>query len=210
MMAVVHFLIRPILYLIFKILFRLKVYGAEMVPEKGGVIIAANHVSFLDPPLLGVVLKRRTTFIAKQYLFNTPIIGPVVKHYSMPVDAGRTRPSTIKEAVRRLRSGELIVIFPEGGINLDGSFIDAKRGIGLIASMSGATIVPAFIDGTQRALPVGARFLRPARIEVFFGQPLKLGENEDEKGFQERVCMVIMDKIKALGEGQMANGKLNL
>lgn len=210
MLKILHFLIRPIVYLLFKIFFRLKVYGADMVSEKGGVIIAANHVSFLDPPLLGVALKRKATFIAKRYLFNIPFIGPIVNLYSIPVDAGRTRPSTIKEAVRRLVSGELMVIFPEGGINLDGSFIDAKRGIGLIASMSGATIVPAFIDGTQRALPVGARFLRPARIEVFFGQPLKLGETEDEKGFQEKVCMVIMDKIKALGDRQRANGKLNL
>lgn len=162
------------------------------------MIIAANHVSFLDPPLLGVVLKRRATFIAKRYLFSVPIISPIVKLYSIPVDAGRTRPSTIKEAVKRLKNGELVVIFPEGGINLNGSFIDAKRGIGLIAAMSGAYIVPAFIDGTQRALPVGSKFLRPAKIELHFGHPLKLEENEDAKEFEERIYMDIMGKIKAL------------
>jgi 1-acyl-sn-glycerol-3-phosphate acyltransferase len=200
MFKILHFLIRPIVYLLFKIFFRLEVSGAEMVPEKGGVIIAANHVSFLDPPFLGVVLKRRATFIAKRYLFSVPIIGHIVKLYSIPVDAGRTRPSTIKEAVRRLKRGELIVIFPEGGINLNGRFIDAKRGIGLIASISGVSIVPAFIDGTQRALPVGSRFLRPAKIELSFGQPLKLEENEDEKEFEERICRDIMDKIMELGD----------
>ncbi|WP_333653002.1 lysophospholipid acyltransferase family protein [Dissulfurispira sp.] len=189
---------RPVGYLLFKVFFRLKVYGSEFIPEKGGVIIAANHVSFLDPPLLGVVLKRRATFIAKRYLFSMPIIGHIVKLYSIPVDAGRTRPSTIKEAVKRLKMGELVVIFPEGGINLNGSFIDAKRGIGLIAAMSGVYIVPAFIDGTQRALPVGSKFLRPAKIELHFGHPLKLEENEDAKEFEERICMDIMGKIKAL------------
>jgi 1-acyl-sn-glycerol-3-phosphate acyltransferase len=198
MLNFLHSVLRPIAYLSFKILFRLKVYGLEFIPEKGGAIIAANHVSFLDPPILGVALKRKATFIAKQYLFSAPIIGPVVKHYSIPVDAGKTRPSTIKEAVKRLKRGELVVIFPEGGINLNGSFIDAKRGIGLIASMSGTPIVPAFIDGTQRALPVGSRFLRPAKIELHFGHPLKLEENEDAKEFEERICMDIMGKIKEL------------
>ncbi|MDI6729287.1 MAG: lysophospholipid acyltransferase family protein [Thermodesulfovibrionales bacterium] len=183
----------------FKVFFRLKVYGPGFIPEKGGVIIAANHVSFLDPPLLGVALKRRATFIAKRYLFSVPFIGYIVKLYSIPVDAGRTRPSTIKEAVKRLKMGELIVIFPEGGINLNGSFIDAKRGVGLIAAMSGVPIVPAFIDGTQRALPVGSKFLRPAEIELHFGHPLKLKENEDAKEFEERICRDIMGKITILG-----------
>ncbi|WP_203472889.1 lysophospholipid acyltransferase family protein [Dissulfurispira thermophila] len=174
-------------------------YDLKSIPEKGGVIIAANHISFLDPPLLWAVLKRKPTFIAKKYLFSVPIIGHIVRLYSIPVDVVRTRPSTIKEAVRRLKNGELLVIFPEGGINHDGSFINAKRGIGMIASMSGACVVPAFIDGTQRVLPVGARFFKMSNITLRFGCPLKLEKGEDEDEFGERICRDIMDRIKSLG-----------
>jgi len=191
---------KAVLWLLFKVLFRLKVHNAAMVPRKGGVIIAANHASYLDPPILCAALERKATYMAMKELFDVPLIGSLVPSYCIPVDREKTRPTTIKEAVRRLRNGEVIVIFPEGGINIADRFLIAKRGIGLIASMSGAPVVPALIAGTQRALPVGAKLPRLSKIEVFFGGALVPGEFEEARDFRERVWRDVMERIKDLKE----------
>lgn len=200
MITGLYFFFRVLFYYIFRVFFGFKVYGSEVVPEIGGVIIAANHVSYLDPPVLGLALKRKAVFIAKKELFTLPVIGCLIRRLCIPVDREHPKPSTIKEALKRLRNGEVVVIFPEGGINLNGSFKDAKRGIGLISYMSNVPVIPVFIKGTHKALPVGTWFPRLAKIEVFFGNPLKLEEYEDEKDFQERICRDIMDRIKELGK----------
>lgn len=199
MRTFIYFFLRAIGLFIAKIFFRFKVYGPEMVPEKGGVIIAANHVSYIDPPVLAMALKRMPTYLAVKFAIDWPVVGWLIGLYSMPVEPGRTPPSTIKEAIRRLRRGEAVVIFPEGGRSYDGSFLDAQRGIGVIAAKSGVPVVPAFINGTYEVLPVGARFPRLARLEVFFGQPLKLEAGEAEEAFRDRVSGEIMDRIRALG-----------
>lgn len=201
-------------YLFFKVLFRivfgflfcLEVRGVENVPEEGGVIVAANHSSYLDPPVIGVALRRRATFMAREGLFKIPLLKTFVAAFSIPVKRGRPRPSTIKEAVHRLKGGELIVMFPEGGRSKNGKFLDPKRGVGLIATMSGTPVVPALIRGTERAFPVGARFIRPAKIRVVFGKPLIIqkGGSESEKDFQERVAQDIMKAITRLDSKQRA------
>lgn len=201
-----------ILWVILRSFFRLEVKGAENVPPEGGVIIAANHCSYLDPPVIGVSLKRRATYMAREGLFRIPLLKTFVAAFSFPVKRGRPRPSTIKEAVQRLKSGELIVMFPEGGRSQDGSFLDPKRGIGLIAAMSNAPVVPTLIKGTERALPVGARFPRPAKIEVIFGRPLTIkrdGDGETEKDFQERIARDIMREIRMLNSGQKGSTSVN-
>jgi len=148
------------------------VKGKENVPLKGGVIIAANHISYLDPPLIGAVLPRRAIFMARKGLFEIPILRWGIKQTAIPVDRKKTSPSTIKEAVRRLKSGEAVVLFPEGRRSETGELLEGKRGIGMVASLSKAPIVPAFVKGTDRALPVNARWLKRARITVVFDKPI--------------------------------------
>jgi len=148
------------------------VKGKENVPLKGGVIIAVNHISYLDPPLIGAVLPRRAIFMARKGLFEIPILRWGIKQTAIPVDRKKTSPSTIKEAVRRLKSGEAVVLFPEGRRSETGELLEGKRGIGMVASLSKAPIVPAFVKGTDRALPVNARWLKRARITVVFDKPI--------------------------------------
>jgi len=186
-------------FLLFKIFFRLKIDGIEKVPQKGGVIVASNHASHLDPLVIGsAIRKRQATFMAKRGLFKIPFIGAFVKTFSFPVDRGAPQPSTIKEAVRRLKNGELIVMFPEGGRSRDGSLLDAKRGAGMIAAMSKAVIVPAFIDGADKALPAGARYIKLSNIKIFFGNPIETKGTETGKDFQEKIGSDIMKEIKNL------------
>lgn len=186
--------------IIFKFLFCLEVKGVENVPEEGGVIVAANHSSYLDPPVIGVALKRQATYMAREGLFKIPLLRTFVAAFSFPVKRGRPRPSTIKEAVHRLKRGELIVMFPEGGRSENGRFLDPKRGIGLIATMSGAPVVPALIRGTEKAFPAGAKFIRPAKIKVVFGRPIIIQKGSSEKDFQERVAQDIMKAITKLDD----------
>jgi len=190
--------IRRTLYVIFKLFNRLEVIGGENIPQNGGVIVASNHVSYLDPPVLGVALKRRPTYIAKEGLFRIPFIGRIVRACCFPVKRDKPQPSLIKEAVNRLKKGEILVLFPEGSRSVDGNFLDAKRGVGMIAVISAVPVVPTLIEGTDKALPVGANLLRPAKIRVVFGSPLTVGIKEKDKVSQERISREIMDRIKKL------------
>lgn len=164
--------------------------------------MAANHASYFDPPVLGGVSTRRVRFMAREGLFNIPVFRTFIKMFSFPVRRDKPHPSAIKEAVRRLRRGELIVMFPEGRRSVDGSLLGAKRGLGVIAAMSRVPVVPTFIKGTEKALPVGARFPRPSKITVRFGAPLVMHQGETEKQFQERLTNNIVKEIENLkGKG---------
>lgn len=189
---------KAIFWIIFSCFFGLEVKDAENVPRNGGVIVAANHTSYLDPPVIGVALKRQATYMAREGLFKIPLLRTFVAAFSFPIKRGKPTPSTIKEAVQRLRRGELIVMFPEGGRSQDGTFLDPKRGVGLIASMSKAVVVPALIRGTEKAFPVGARFIKPAKIRVIFGRPIMIGSQEADRDFQKRVAQDIMKEIMSL------------
>ncbi|MFZ6017538.1 MAG: lysophospholipid acyltransferase family protein [Nitrospirota bacterium] len=197
-MNFLYWFFRAIFYIFLKVFNRLEVIGSKNVPDKGGVIVAANHVSYLDPPVIGAALKRRATYMAKQELFKIPLLGIFIKSFSFPVNRDRPQPSTIKEAVSRLKEGELIVIFPEGGRSVDGSLLDAKRGVGIIVAISRMPVVPALIEGTEKALPADRKFLRPAKIKVIFGNPITIEKMERDKDFQERISKDIMEAIKNL------------
>ena len=198
-MTVAYRFTTTLFFILLKIFFRLKIIDVEKVPKKGGVIVVSNHVSHLDPLVIGVAIrKRQSTFMAKSGLFKIPLIGAFVKTFSFPVDRDNPQPSTIKEAVKRLKNGEIIVMFPEGGRSRDGSLLDAKRGTGMIAAMSKAVIVPAFIEGTDKALPAGARRIRLSRIKVYFGEPIEIKGTETGKDFQERIGSDIMEAIRDL------------
>jgi 1-acyl-sn-glycerol-3-phosphate acyltransferase len=193
-----YWFFRAIFYIFFRVFNRLEVIGSENIPEERGVIVAANHVSYLDPLVIGAALKRRATYVAKEGLFNIPLIGTFVRTFSLPVKRSRAQPSTIKEAVKRLREGELIVMFPEGGRIADGSILDAKRGVGVIAAISRMPVVPALIKGTEKALPVGSIFLRPTKITVIFDNPIDIDKDETDKHFKERISRETMERIREL------------
>jgi 1-acyl-sn-glycerol-3-phosphate acyltransferase len=179
------------------------VKGKENIPPEGGVLIAANHISYLDPPLVGSVTPRRATFMARKGLFDIPVIGWMIKSAAFPVDRERTRPSTIKETVRRLKGGEIIVMFPEGRRSDSGELMEAKRGVGMIVTLSKVPVVPTLIVGSDRALPVDAKWLKRARITVEFGKSVDYtsianGEKESSQELQEQISKYIMSVIREM------------
>lgn len=191
-------IIRYIAYIFFKLLFRLEVKNIESIPKDGGVIIAVNHASYLDPPLMAAVLPRKPTFIAKESLFRIPLIGLVIRAYSIGVRRDVPGPSTLKKAVKVLKNGNLLVIFPEGGRSRDGRLMEIKRGVGLLASLTGAEVVPAYIKGAHRVLPVGARIPRPYKIKIIFGKPIIRKKDEPEEVYEERVTQEVYAELRRL------------
>jgi 1-acyl-sn-glycerol-3-phosphate acyltransferase len=183
---------------IFRINGGLKVRGKDNIPIQGGVIIASNHISYLDPPLISAVLPRKATFMARRGLFEIPLLGWFIKHFAFPVDRERPRPSTIKEAVRRLKKGELIVIFPEGRRSETGKLLDPKPGIGMLVILGNVPIIPTLITGTDKALPVGAKWLKRARISVIFERPIYPEKKNNREHLYEDISKRIMATIGEL------------
>ncbi len=156
-----------------RIFFRLKVVGVENVPQEGGVIVAANHNSYFDIPLLGCSLARRADNIAKSELFRNRLIASLFTALGgFPVRRGRFDRSAIAEAVNRLRADRLLAIYPEGRRSPDGRLQPAMSGIGLLVTKSGVKVVPAYMHGAN---PV--RLFR--RVTVIFGEPLDFKEEID-------------------------------
>jgi len=155
-----------LVYALARLFFRLTVVGVENIPKEGGVIVAANHNSYFDIPLLGCSLIRRAENIAKSELFRNRFIAALFTALGgFPVRRGRFDRSAISEAVKRLKDGRLLAIYPEGRRSPDGRLQPAMPGIGLLVMKSGAVVVPAYIQGAH---PV--RLFR--RVTVIFGKPL--------------------------------------
>ncbi len=192
-------LVQLTIKIVLKINGTLKVYGKENVPKKSGVIVASNHISYLDPPLIGAVLPRIATFMARKGLFDVPVLRWMISRAAFPVDRENPRPSSIKDAVRRLKNGELIVLFPEGKRSETGEFQEAKRGVEVIAKLSKAAIVPTLLVGSDKALPSKAKWLKKADISIVFGKPIYYTDSADRNGqAQGNIGSTIMNAIGEL------------
>ena len=183
-----------VIRLIFRINGGLDIKGRENIPLEGGVIIAFNHISFLDPLLAGAALPRRATFMARRELFNFPVLGWMAKHYALPVDKERLLPSTAKQSARRLREGGVVVIFPEGMRSKTGELLEAGQGVGMIAVHGNVPVVPALITGSNEALPFDAKWLKRAKVSVIFGEPIYPSKTEIT-GQRHSLYKDISDKV---------------
>lgn len=143
-----------ILHLLFPLFFRLlgaRHFGEDNLPSEGGVIVAANHMSNWDPPFLASFLSRPVGYMAKQELFEIPVFGTVIRWlFAFPVRRGAADRSAVKAAVKELRAGRCVGIFPEGTRSKDGEIHHFGSGVALLAAMSGAPVLPAAIMGTDK------------------------------------------------------------
>ena len=153
--------------------FRWRVFGAEQVPLEGGVILASNHASFLDPPLVGAGIKRDINYLARESLFRFPGIGALLRSWNaVPVDRDGGGAKGLKTILDRLLNGNGIILFPEGTRTKDGKLLPARSGIGLTVIKSTAPVVPVRVFGTFEAYGRNHKFPRPRRIAVKYGRPM--------------------------------------
>ncbi len=176
---------------IFCILYlRLRVKGIEHIPPEGGFILAGNHVSFLDPVAFGVSCPRLLNYMARDTLFKIPIFGSMIKSfYAFPLKRNSSDIGAIKEALRRLKKGGGLLVFPQGTRGLTREVGEGFVGVGFLARKSGSPVIPAYVKGTNRAMPKGAKFIKPRRIKVIFGESLSFPKdrNTSDKDFTREI-----------------------
>lgn len=185
---------RRVCLVLLRVVWRLRVIHPERVPATGAVILACNHVSYLDPPILGAALRRPVTYLAKKELFAIPVLGPVIRALgAYPLDREAGGAAAIRVALRVLKEGRCVGIFPEGTRNLDGTAPE-KGGAALLGALSGATVVPAAISGSRDAK-------RLHRITIIYGEPLTVTRQRKADGDDlEKWTKEIMSRIRALEE----------
>jgi 1-acyl-sn-glycerol-3-phosphate acyltransferase len=191
-----------------RVCFRYRTVGAEHVPRQGGVLLAANHESYLDIPLLGCGVRRRLHFLGRRSLFPNPIIGWICRHLGwIPIRQDRLDREGFSEAIQLIKAGKAVVIYPEGARSRDGCLQPAKPGVGVIVAKTGCPVVPVHIEGTFEALPPDARFIRCRPVTVTFGEPMDLTEELkklDGKTAYQHVASAVMARIAELAGNSAA------
>jgi len=185
----------------FRTLFGMRVIGGENLVTKGPVLVASNHQSFLDPPLIGNLYKDEMVFLARKTLFKGFFKWLYKQWNAIPVDQDRPDMASLKTIIRKLKEGNRVLVFPEGARTLDGNLGEAAPGIGLIAAKSGAVIQPVRIRGAREALPRGSARIHFARITVTIGKPITLTPAElKEASGKEGYDQLAKRIMTAIGE----------
>lgn len=162
---------------LFTTCFRSKYYNPERVPASGPVILAANHASFFDPPLIGSGLRRDINYLARESLFHNPVMGWALRNVNVvPVDRDGGGARGLKAILDRLLNGHGIILFPEGTRTSDGRLQPARSGIGLTVIKSTAPVVPVRVFGTFEAYGRHLKLPRPHAVAVKYGRPLLFQE----------------------------------
>jgi 1-acyl-sn-glycerol-3-phosphate acyltransferase len=133
-----------------------------------------------DPPLVGLTCPRRLNYLARDTLFKVPILAPLIKFLdAIPIDREGGGLAGLKETLRRLKAGELVLIFPEGTRTRDGNVAPLKPGLIAVARRSGVPLIPVGIDGAYQAWPRTARFPRLGRVAIVIGEPIAASQVQD-------------------------------
>jgi 1-acyl-sn-glycerol-3-phosphate acyltransferase len=165
------------LQLLAVVAYRVRYSGRENIPSEGGVLVVCNHQSHFDPPLVGIGVPRRMNYLARETLFGFAPFRWLIKSVdAIPIDRDGIGLSGIKESLRRLKRGEMVLIFPEGTRTPDGKIAAFRPGFTALASRSDAAILPVAVAGAYQAWPRWRLLPGPGRIRVHFGRPISPAE----------------------------------
>jgi 1-acyl-sn-glycerol-3-phosphate acyltransferase len=209
---------KAVLFALSKVYLRLGSEGREHIPKRGGVLIVSNHLSHLDPPVLGITCPRPIRFMARENLRRAPLVGGLIRRWGViPVFRNdmRSAVGAVSLALQALRDGSVVAIFPEGTRSDTGRLQPEKvrSGAAVLALESGVTVIPGAISGTYRALPKGAAFARPYRVVVRYGAPLDLADFKGRRPTPadiREVTIRILEAIHALLPEEHRAGKITL
>lgn len=154
--------------------FGIRVADAEKIPPNGGALVCANHQSHLDPVLFGIASRRRMNYLAKKELFRYPPLSWLIRFLdAIPIDRDGFSAGAIKEVMKRLKRGEMVLMFPEGTRTPDGELKEIKPGFLTIARRTKVALIPCGVTGSFQAWPRKNKLPRPGvGIRITFGDPL--------------------------------------
>jgi 1-acyl-sn-glycerol-3-phosphate acyltransferase len=176
--------------------FQYRAYGRENIIEEGPAIMAANHQSYLDPPLVGITCRNELFFLARKTLFEKRFLGAIISRVNaLPVDLRRGDLTALRAIMNLLKEGHRTVIFPEGTRSLTGQIQQARPGIGMIIARTLAPVVPMRIFGSFEAWPKGGK-IRPHPITVVVGKPLRF-KKEDFAAHNREVYQKTSEQVLA-------------
>ena len=188
--------------------YRLRVRGRRHVPRRGGLIVAANHCSYLDPPIMAVCAHRRVVhFMARDTLLSIFVARWFFRRVGViPLDRTRGDLGALRKAIATLKEDKVVGLFPEGTRSPDGRIRTAKGGIGFLIAKSGVPVVPLHIAGSFEAFPKGASRFRKSRISARFGPVITPEEIRavmpGKKSDYEAVGALVMERIRQLAPGE--------
>jgi len=179
-----------------KTVFSYRAFGQENIIEEGPAIMAANHQSYLDPPLVGITCRNELYFLARKTLFEKKLLGSLISRVNaLPVDLSRGDLTAVRTIINLLKEGHRTVIFPEGTRSLDGKIQQARPGIGMIIAKTLVPVVPMRIFGSFQAWPKGGK-ITPHPITVVVGKPLRFVK-EDFAGSSRESYQKISERVLA-------------
>lgn len=175
--------------IIFSAIYRRKITGLENLPENGRYILAANHLSYADPPLVGSCIKKKIYYIAKKELFRIPVFGWFIKKMNaFPVDREIADAGALKNALKILESGNILLVFPEGTRYKPGKIRKLKNGSAMLSIASNSPVVPVAVINSDKLISF-------KKLKVRFGVPMKFNSDEDYCAVTNKIMSEI-EKLK--------------
>lgn len=176
-----------------------RIYGGKKVPKEGPLIVVANHASNFDPPLLASCMGRPVSFMAKESLFEVPVLAPAIRAYgAYPVKRGSADRSAIRAAMTQLENGWAVGIFLQGVRTPDGRVPEPKLGAALIAAKAQVPLLPVCLWGTEKILQKGSALPRPCPVTVRIGEAIAPPTTTKDKAELQAVTQRCTDEIHAL------------
>lgn len=195
--------LRVFFSLVFHTIWPLRVRGLEHVPKKGAAVVVCNHLSLIDPFVVGYGAHRIVNYMAKEELFSLPVMGFIIRKVgAFPVDRTRRDASAMRTALTVLKEGELLGMFPEGTRSTSGEMQDFHTGAARLAIKTRSPIIPAAVRNTNNGLPP-KKWIRPARMQVTFGEPFELADLYNSTGKEEamqQALLLMKERIARLTE----------
>ncbi len=177
-------------FTLLKPVYRMDIIGLENFPKEGGILLCSNHIANLDPPIVGICSPRPVNFMAKEELFEVPILKTILpKVHAFPVKRGLSDRQALRVAVNALKDGQVVGLFPEGTRNKTGKLGKGFSGAGFFALRGNANVVPCAIIGPYQPFK---------KLKVVFGKPIDIEPYREKKAKPEEVTEVIMANIQAI------------
>ena len=180
----------------------IETHGVENIPREGGVLLVSNHISLLDPVIVGSAANREIHFMARSNVFNVPLLGPLISVFNAyPVNRGRPDLGALRRTITLLKKGNAALIFPEGTRSFDGKLGKAHDGACFIAHRANVPTIPVYHKGAEKMMPRGSKRIRRAKISVTFGKPIDFShivESEIKREMYQEMGVQMMGAISSL------------